>query len=113
MSITVFLILAEEKRLEKGEPPSEQAGDETDEQSGDDRPFSDPVQAMGEEERKDCRDDGQLHVKSDLCGAELCLPCRRYCADKRLAGQHRHIGKDFRVYAESQDHAPDQQVDHG
>ena len=112
MFITTFLICAEETRSEKGESASEQAGDETDEQSGDDRPFSDPVQAMGEEERKDCRDDGQRHVKSNFCGSEFRLPCGRHRTDERFAGEHRHIGEDFCVYAESQDHAPDQQIDH-
>ena len=88
------------------------ASDETDEQSGDDRPFSDPVQAMGEEERKDCRDDRQRHVKSNLCGSEFRFPRGRHSTDERFAGEHRHIGEDFCVYSESQDHAPDQQIDH-
>ena len=111
MSITAFLICAEEKRPEKGESASEQAGDETDEQSGDNSSLSDPVQAMGKNQGKDRSDDGQRHVKSNLCGSEFRLPCRRYSADERFPGEHRHIGEDFCVYAESQDHAPDQQMD--
>ena len=45
-------------------------------------------------------------------GAEPCLPCGGNSADERFSGQHRHIGEDLRVYAESQDHTSDQQVNH-